>query len=93
MAIVQYTVVRQVIINSNARSITVLLHQTLCIIANVGNVSTRLNKRGIHSGFSMMQHSISLGTSKVQLLLNKHENANGVSMKTSMPEGDCVMTT
>ncbi len=41
----------------------------------------------------MMQGGISLGMSKVQLLLDKHENANGVRMKTSTPEGDCVATT
>jgi hypothetical protein len=47
----------------------------------------------LHLGYSTTQGGISLGTGKVQLLLNKHKNTNGIGMEASTPEGDCVATT
>ncbi len=41
----------------------------------------------------MTEDGISFGTGKIQLLLNKHKDADGVSMETSTSEGNCVMTT
>ena len=40
-----------------------------------------------------MLGSLSSGMGKMQLFLSKHENMNSVSMETSMPEGDHIVTT